>query len=433
MTLITTSNLVEEFYKEHESKNRNFLLFDLANANENANTKVLEHLLKYGKGQFLNSFLNRIGLPKPSGNVSITNQKKAIGNKDAGFIDLYIQYDDVYIIIENKIYGAGDTEKQLARYIATVNGVTPGGFDAWLANPSVDKQTHVVYLTADGTKEPSEDSLPTNLKNLITYYAVNYSDDILPWIEEEVLPNIPYSEDGMMIAGVRQYIAFLKQLLSAESSDVVDAFVAGLTGNDVEKYRKLLEAMDEKKSVPENVLKSLCKQLGTCAEAIFSKDVGGDWVLHFTPSFIILYKKTWAALDSRKYSIPSLHIYAGSTQAFLKKGYFSSLRIEVVHLNPKQKGNYPKFNSQFSNHDKNIGFELLDHPEKIQCPDPTKKEERKKYYKDLIVAVQPVVDIIETDVVEVILKSGSSVTPDELLKKVVNSKFLSLNGHRKEI
>ena len=420
--LITISNLVEEFYKEHESKSGKFLLFDLANANENANTKVLEYLLKYGKGQFLNSFLSRIGLPKPSGTVSITDQKKAIGNKGTGFIDLYIQYDDVHIIIENKIYGASDTKKQLARYIATVNGVTAEDFNVWFDNPSIDKHIHVVYLTADGTKDPIEDSLPSNLKSQITYYAINYNDDILPWIEEEVLPNIPYSEDGMMIAGVRQYIAYLKQLLSDESSDVVDAFVAGLKGNDVEKYKQILETLAPKKNVPENVLKSLHKQLGTCAEAIFSGDVGGDWVLHFTPSFIILYKKTWAALDSRKYSIPSLHIYAGSTQAFLKNGCCSSLRLEVVHLNPSLKGNYPRFDSMFTNHDKNIGFELLDHPEIIQCSDTTKTEVRKKYYEEIINAVHSVVDIIEKDVVEVILKSGSSVTPDELLEKIINSK-----------
>ena len=119
--IITKDNLVEEFYKEYVSKNGKFLLFDLANANENANTKVLKYLLQYNNCQFLNSFLNRvcIPLPKQNHNVRITDQVKAIGPKATGFIDLYIQYDDVHIIIENKVYGAGDTNKQLARYIAT--------------------------------------------------------------------------------------------------------------------------------------------------------------------------------------------------------------------------------------------------------------------------------------------------------------------------
>jgi hypothetical protein len=330
---ITPINLVDEFYKEYELKNGKFLLFDLANASENANTKVLKYLLQYNKCQFLNSFLNRIGLPKPNGSVYITDQEKAIGPKATGFIDLYIKFDDVHVIIENKIYGAADTEKQLARYIATVNGVSDKNFDAWYDNPSVSKNTHVVYLTADGTKEPSTDSLPKGLEKLITYYTINYNDDILPWLEEDVMPYITYADDGMMIAGVRQYIAFLKQLLTDESSKVVDAFVKWLKGNDVDNYRSLLGAINPKIIYDnENVMKSLRKQLGAHAEAIFSGDVEGEWVLHFTPSFIILYKKSWAALDTRKYSIPSIYLYAGSTDYFLKNNSLNTLKLGVDHL-----------------------------------------------------------------------------------------------------
>ena len=144
---INQGNLISEFYKEYEAKNGKFLLFDLANANENANTKVLKCLLKNSNCHFLNSFLERIGLPMPSqGSVCITDQKKAIGPKDTGFIDLYIQYDGIHVIIENKIYGAGDTKKQLARYIATLNGVEKNDFNEWYDNPSVGQVIHVVYL-----------------------------------------------------------------------------------------------------------------------------------------------------------------------------------------------------------------------------------------------------------------------------------------------
>lgn len=253
-TNIDKDNLVSEFYKEYESKGEKFLLFDLANANENANTKVLKSLLLYNKCQFLNSFLKRLDLPsqndKANNKPHITDQKKAIGNKVTGFIDLYIKYnDDIHVIIENKIYGAGDTKKQLARYIATVNGIKQEAFDDWCKQkkPDVKEEIHVVYLTADGTKESTDDSLPTKIKEQINYYAVNYRDDILPWLEEDVLPNIPYGSDGMMIAGVRQYIAFLKQLLADESSKVVDKFVDGLqVKNDVEKYELLLDAIGKK-------------------------------------------------------------------------------------------------------------------------------------------------------------------------------------------
>lgn len=425
-TIDNKSDLISEFYKEYESNNEKnnekFLLFDLANANENANTKVLKSLLQYNKCLFLNSFLKRIGLPSRNSQASITNQQKAIGNKDTGFIDLYINYnDDIHVIIENKIYGAGDTEKQLARYIATVNGVEKDKFNEWCKDPKENKNIHVVYLTADGTKEPTVDSLPSKIKDIINYCAVNYRDDILPWLEEDVLPNIPYGSDGMMIAGVRQYIAFLKQLLADESSKVVDKFFGGLKNeNDKNKYNKLLEATPkEDKDVPENILKSLRKQLEARAEAIFSGDVEGEWELHFTPTFIILYKKSWAALDTRKYSIPSLYIYAGSTKHFLDKGKLKELKLAVDHLTPSKadKDDYWK-KFKFSNHNKNIGFELKTNY-KDQC-DVNNPESRKDYYRNIIDSIEDVVKKVD-ELIAKLPKNKTSITPDLILDRVVKN------------
>ena len=398
----------------------------MANANENANTKVLKYLLGYNKGQFLTSFLERVGLPKPQGSVCIKEQEKAIGNKETGFIDLYLEYDKTYVIIENKIYGAGDTDKQLARYIATVNGVKKENFDNWYKDLSdnkdenihfVNKDIHVVYLTADGTNEPSEKSLPSKLKDAVQYYAINYKDDILPWLEEDVLPHLPYGTDGMMIAGVLQYIAFLKQLLADESSDVVNKFFEGLQGNVAEKYNDLLNAVDGKnRSVPENVQKSLRKQLGARAEAIFSADVQGEWVLHFTPSFIILYKKSWAALDTRKYSIPSLHINVGNTDAFLKNNSFNNISLVVDHLSPAAKGKYQQ--RTFGNHDKNIAFQLLKDARTIKCDNINDKDARKDFYMSIIDAIAPKVATIDNVVAQL---QGTAVTPDIILDKIVES------------
>lgn len=426
---IGQGNLISEFYKEYEAKNGKFLLFDLANANENANTKVLKCLLQNSNSHFLNSFLERIDLPKPQGNVCITDQKKAIGPKDTGFIDLYIQYDDVHVIIENKIYGAGDTEKQLARYIATVDEVDKDKFEDWYdnnRNVNVKNNIYVVYLTADGTKEPSNDSLPSALKDKINYYAVNYKDLVLPWLEEDVLPNLPYGTDGLMISGVQQYIAFLKQFLAEETSIVVDTFVSGLQGTDVEKYITLLSVNDKnEKAVPENVQKSLRKQLEARAEAIFSGDVDGEWVLHFTPTFIDLYKKSWANLDARKYSIPSLFIFAGNTQAFLKNSCLNTLKLGVAHLAPKTKASYPGYAHLFGNHDMNIGITLLDNSElkNIKCGDINDAAARKGFYQKIIEAIQPKVDKIDQGV-SALLNSGTPTTPEEILKMVLGLQII---------
>lgn len=430
---IDQGNLISEFYKEYEAKNGKFLLFDLANANENANTKVLKCLLKNSNSHFLNSFLERIGLPMPTqGPVCITDQKKAIGLKDTGFIDLYIQYDGIHVIIENKIYGAVDTKKQLARYIATVDEVDKDKFEDWYdnwynnRNVNVKNNIYVVYLTADGTKEPSDKSLPSALKNKINYYAVNYKDLVLPWLEEDVLPNITYGTDGLMIAGVQQYIAFLKQFLAEETSEVVDKFELGLQGTDKEKYNTFLGVIDKnEKAVPENVQKSLRKQLEVRAEAIFSGDVDGEWVLHFTPTFIDLYKKSWANLDARKYSIPSLFIFAGNTQAFLKKGCLNTLKLGVAHLAPKTKENYDKYAHLFGNHDMNIGITLLDNSDlkKIKCGDINDANARKEFYKKIIKAIQPKVDKIDQGV-SALLNSGTPTTPEEILKMVLGLQII---------
>lgn len=422
---ITTENLLSEFYKEYESKNNRFLLFDLANANENANTKVLKNLLQYNNHQFLPSFLKRVGLPAISdfSTIQVTDQKKAIGPKDTGFIDLYIEYDGLSVIIENKIYGAGDTDKQLARYIATVNGVENVEFDTWYNNPTVNKETHVVYLTADGTKEPSDDSLPENIKKKITYYAINYTDDILPWLKEDVLPNLSYGADGIMIAGMLQYIAFLEQMLSNESSGVVDKFVKNLDlqgTDDVVKYKTLLTAIGENENdkVPENVKKSLRKQLEARAEAIFSGDVDGEWVLHFTPTFILLYKKSWAALDTRKYSIPSLNIYAGSTKYFLDNGCFNKMVLDVDHLSPAMKGNYSGIT--FGNHDKTANFNLPDsNIERHNVNDPNA---RKEFYKRVIQQLQPIVNQIDQVVVN-LQSSGKKIAPNDILDRILSQKI----------
>ena len=422
---ITTENLLSEFYKEYESKNNRFLLFDLANANENANTKVLKNLLQYNNHQFLPSFLKRVGLPAISdfSTIQVTDQKKAIGPKDTGFIDLYIEYDGLSVIIENKIYGAGDTDKQLARYIATVNEVKNVDIDTWYNNPTVNKETHVVYLTADGTKEPSDDSLPENIKKKITYYAINYTDDILPWLKEDVLPNLSYGADGIMIAGMLQYIAFLEQMLSNESSGVVDKFVKNLNlqgTDDVVKYKTLLTAIGENENdkVPENVKKSLRKQLEARAEAIFSGDVDGEWVLHFTPTFILLYKKSWAALDTRKYSIPSLNIYAGSTKYFLDNGCFNKMVLDVDHLSPAMKGNYSGIT--FGNHDKTANFNLPDsNIERHNVNDPNA---RKEFYKRVIQQLQPIVNQID-QVVANLQSSGKKIAPNDILDRILSQKI----------
>ena len=127
---MSIDDLINEYKKENLNRKYPFLLFELANAKENDHTRVLQSILEYNNYQFLQSFLSLLGFPVNKGGERISGQKHAI----KGFIDLYIEYkseseNDIKVIIENKIYGAGDTEKQLTRYVASALDIKKTDFD----------------------------------------------------------------------------------------------------------------------------------------------------------------------------------------------------------------------------------------------------------------------------------------------------------------
>ena len=441
------TKLITDYIGDYNDQEHPFLLFDLAHVNENDHTRVLLSILKFNNYQFLPSFLQAIGAPQYNGVVKAppTDQKPAIGNKGNGLIDLYFEYrsenSDEKFILENKIYGAADTERQLARYIATVIDPKMSNDDflqkiweKWENNQdgkfdkNVDfEHIHVVYLTADGSKKPSLNSLPKYFGNRdnddsefdesnmrINYYPVNYADDIIPWLENDVLPNMPYSDNGIAIAGIRQYIASLKSMFSSRgNSAAVEKFVKEITNaDDLAKYKQIMQAMDDIKSLADKnskataenknktnelktmlkkngfdveampELQSLARELRACAMEIFANDgseLGGDWKLYFTPSFIFLYRQRWADLDTRKYSIPSIY-FLTSTNNFFKKEI--RWKLQVDHLDYKNMDDNKKkdlFN--LGNHGKTAYYEL---PNGSNMPEPDKPENRKEYYKSLV-------------------------------------------------
>lgn len=441
---------LDELKKQYKQsyENKRFLLFDLANAHENAHTKVLLFLLKRSQ-LFLESFIERLGLPAIKGNAIISDQTKAKGLKGNGYIDLYIKYTDAsevqkHIIIENKIYGAVDTKQQIARYYYTIlkeNNKNTKDFDEWYnacineGNIQKDDNIHVFYLTSDGTKEPNEgqdgnqQSLPSRLKENINFHPINYYDDILPWLEEDVLPNSPFEDRGIMIAGILQYIESLKQYIgSTNNSDIVREYVDNIKKdkNDVDLYKALLNdinsiAPKENSQKDDYILKSLRKELKAKAEAIFVndvKDIDGDWRLHFTPSFICLYKQSWANLDTRKYSIPSIYLCGDQTDKFLKDDN-PNWRIQIDHLGNNYKG-----------FDEMSGLTLgpvarIDISKYVKCnkPNTQTKSTRMEYYKSIISDFDPLIKTIDKIIEEVaaeLKENGQDYNLQKsLLKKLI--------------
>lgn len=355
--------LYDNFSLWHNSNAQPFLLFDIVNATENDHTRLLQRLLAWtdrnGKRIFLESFLaDALGL-NANGitDVIITDQQSALGIKDGGkgMINLFISYKDSKgtkksIIIENKINDACDTDNQLNRYVYTL--IKPQqSFDEWIGNPvylcagydideNVYENIRVVYLTKDGQKEPSTKSLNEVLKNNLgkSYVPMNYVEDILPWLKENVLPQCPYDDKGILIAGMQQYIAYLEYLLKPTEGlwmpyEEIRKEFPSLT--DIELYECLGEIqLDDAVDKDSATYKAFLKQINIFREYMFddSAFLADDWTVHVTPSFICLYKKAWQTNEERKYNAPSLIYTCSMSQYKQGKGANIEWKLILTHL-----------------------------------------------------------------------------------------------------
>ena len=137
------------FYWNSEMVNNISLINDLrlsTNIHETAHSRILYKLLcAHGKEkhQFLKMFLESVGL-----DIELDINKVEI-KVESEHIDVLI-YDGVkYIIVENKVNHACDQDRQLVRYIDSLNS----------------KDIYVLYLVrSDNDKDPSENSLPAEIR-----------------------------------------------------------------------------------------------------------------------------------------------------------------------------------------------------------------------------------------------------------------------------
>ncbi len=334
-----------------------FLLLQLANANENAHTRILKYLLSihHDKNQYyiLDSFLDCFDLPKRASDndPTISDQEVAIGNKGTGFIDLYIGYKDeggqpIQVILENKIKGAGDTDKQLARYIATIAGIkTTEEFKTWYGswNDSKLRHIYVLYLTREGGS-PAGESLPEKLKEALgdQYIECNYMDNLSEWFDN-ILPTLPIGVNHSISTGMHQYMLYLESLRNP-MKNIDFSLVSELRKeysdqeiSDQKIYEEIGEYIKIKDKNNQNA--TWIAYLEEERENIYALDfidMAGfaDWRLHVTPSFIILYKKSWADLDTRKYVIPSLNLCLSMDYFQATKPSTIIWKLQVDHVQP---------------------------------------------------------------------------------------------------
>lgn len=227
-------------------------IIDELHINENAHSRILCKLLQYrgdnGCYELLQSLLSFIKEKFQRDDSKDLFSKICISNpaitQEVERIDLWVKEKGKYaIIFENKVCGATDQDTQLYRYIEKTKKLDFS-----------DDQIYIIYLPPTKECDPSDYTwgdgnngmtLKEDYKN--RFFKIPYKEDILPWLENCVLPNIR-NKDVMLLSAVTQYIDYLKGYfysrnsnnMNIEEKQVVDT-ILGITNYDKEDKSRVLE------------------------------------------------------------------------------------------------------------------------------------------------------------------------------------------------
>lgn len=265
-------------------------------ANENAHSRILRMFLQYNDGKKEYPILRKF--------LEIPKVKKIFGNK--GFkipvfsneqerIDVLIEEPRSFaVIVENKIKGATDQERQLERYIKSVNG----------HDISYDN-IYAIYLTDNGEKSVGECSLTDNAKNYLGYkdendmgrfVPMNYRYDILPWLEKEVLPNCIEKEE-LLISALKQYIDYLKCMFGIIENEEQKILIMeklkkeiGISGNNLESVEKCFKTIEELECLKNRVVE-------------LKKDLVANWVEEYIKKPFDVFLKKQNATSGSDYEL----------------------------------------------------------------------------------------------------------------------------------
>ena len=179
-------NVIDELYINENGHSR-IMAKLLQYKSENQHYEILESLIVYIAENMKKDSFGCVKVINPE----ITQEKERI--------DLWVREKGQYaIIFENKIYNAADQDAQLSRYIEKTKGY---GF-------SYD-QIYIVYLSQNGG-EPDEQSWGDYKNDFQSRYVnLSFRSHILPWMKEQVLPNVRIRETTFRSA-IEQYIDYLE-------------------------------------------------------------------------------------------------------------------------------------------------------------------------------------------------------------------------------
>ena len=212
--LLELANNICKLANKNNIYNAN-IIYEL-HANENAHSRILRMFLQYDDGTKTYPILKKFIEIKKINNIiaNLEIHTPRFSNEQER-IDVLIEENPRYaIIIENKIYDASDQNTQLERYIKSIE------------NHGINSSNiYAIYLTKNGEKTIADNSLTQYAKTALDYkdedngrfIPLSYQYDILPWLENIVLPNCILKED-LLISALKQYIDYLKNILGIKEN-----------------------------------------------------------------------------------------------------------------------------------------------------------------------------------------------------------------------
>lgn len=211
-------NFANSFHKSIIEKKKkipyNINVIDELHINENGHSRILYKLLQYGKEEhnyeLLNSLMDYIKkkYPQKKSFQRIHVEKPVITQEDKR-IDLWIRDSSYSIIFENKIYNAIDQESQLSRYIDKTKELSHG---------YKDSDIYIIYLSQIGQEPEAQTWGKYKDTFQERYLNLSFRNDVLPWLKEDVLPNIRV-KDIYLHSAVLQYIDYLEGMFFLRNSN----------------------------------------------------------------------------------------------------------------------------------------------------------------------------------------------------------------------
>ncbi len=190
-------------------------LIDELYINENGHSRILTKLLQYrnskGDYEILQSFID-FAVSKNTCDGWDIQIKKPIITQEKDRIDLWVRDEDYALIFENKVYNATDQDAQLYRYIKKTK---ENGYKEYK-----EEQIYLFYLpqyqhTPDDRTWGNAD---TKERFKSRFAILSFRDYILPWLKNEILPNIR-QRDHQLLHAVAQYVDYLNGLFNLRETD----------------------------------------------------------------------------------------------------------------------------------------------------------------------------------------------------------------------